>query len=149
MGLGGRPRAGGGYGGLAEWGSRGAGGRPCSRLSLLCAVRACVCVCQAVPILPVRTGCEPVDPCRVLVPGGAGWCLQGRLEGKQGPASPWDITMVTLWPPARLLHHVCAGRGCGGACPFLPAGMSGTHVRVCVFVHEGYYLMSILALSTH
>lgn len=78
--------------------------------------------------------------------------LAGEAGGERGPASPSDITMVTLWPPARLLRRVCAGHRCGGACPFLPCRDEGNvHVCVCVsvFVHEGYYLMSILALSTH
>lgn len=120
-----------------EWGSGGAGGRPCSHLSWLCTVR--VCVCQAVPVLPVRTGCELVAPCHILVPGGASWCLQGRLDLASTWAGVGDIVVVALWPPPRLLHCVCAGRGYGGACPFLPHRDEGNvcvcvHVCVCVYV---------------
>ena len=111
----------------------------------------CVCVCQAVPVLPVRTGCELVTPCRVLVPGGTGWCLQGRLEESRVQPAPG----TSRWSPRGHL------RGCSAvSVPAVdaeehvlsyPAGTRGTCVRVCVrvFVHEGYYLMSILALSTH
>jgi len=79
--------------------------------------------------------------------------LAGEAGGEQGPASPragvGDVTVVALRPP-RPLRRVCASRGCGGACPFLPRRDEGTVcVSVRVFVHEGYYLMSILALSTH
>lgn len=57
--------------------------------------------------------------------------LAGEAGGEQGPASPWDITMVTSRPPARLLRRVCAGRGCRGACPFLPRRDEG-NVCACV-----------------
>lgn len=111
--------------GAEVWWSRAAGEpeagpAPACPCCVLCVcVCACMCVCQALPVLPVRTGCELVASCRVLVPRGAGWCLQGRLD----PASTWagvgDVTVVTLWLPLRLLRCVCAGRGYGGACPFL------------------------------
>lgn len=39
--------------------------------------------------------------------------------------------MVTSWPPVRLLRCVCAGRGCGGAWPFLPRRDEG-NVCACV-----------------
>lgn len=106
----------------------GAGGRPCSRLSVL---SLCVCVCQAVPVLPVRTSCEPVALHHIPVPCRAGWCLQGRLE-ESGTQPAFG---TPRWSPVRSLCCVCAGCGCGGACPSHPAGTRG--MCVCVSVHKG------------
>lgn len=88
-------------------------------------VPVCVCVCQAVPVLPVRTSCEPVAfPPQPSSQRG----LQGRLEqgGTQPPPGP------PRWSPVRSLCCVCAGCGCRGACPSHPAGTRG--ICVCVSV---------------
>lgn len=107
-------------------------------------VCGCVGVCVAVPV-PVRTSCEPVALHHIPVPGRAGWCLQGRLEesGIQ-PASGHlaGHLLATLpclcrpWMRRSLSFPPCRDEGNVWAC-------------VCVSVHKGYYLMSILALSTH
>lgn len=81
-GVGWAPRAGG-----AGAGRAGAGGRPCSRLSVLS-----LCVCQAVPVLPVRTSCGPPPH----PSSQQGWLvLAGEAGAEWDPASPWATRLVT------------------------------------------------------
>lgn len=115
------------------WGRVGGhGARGSRRQALLPPGRVvCVCACQAVPVLPARTGRELVAPLPHPGPQRGRLVLAGYAGGEQGPASPWDITTVTSWPPLRLLRRVRAGRGCGGACPLQPRRDEG-NVCVCL-----------------
>lgn len=122
-GSGGRPGAGSGCRGLVELGSR----QP--EAASAPAWPPLVCACQAVPVLPARAGCELVDPAAPHSPQ-RGWLVLARVAGgEQGPASPWDIRMVTSWLPRRLLCHVCASCGHGEAGPCL-----GAEGNVCACV---------------
>lgn len=70
--------------------------------------------------------------------------LAGEAGGEQGPASPRDITMVTSWPPPRLLRCVRAGHGCGGARPFQPRRDEGNvSVCLCTRILFNVYLSTI------
>lgn len=113
--------------GGAGVGWAGAGGRPCSRLSML---SPCVCVCQAVPVLLVRTSCEPVALLHIPVPSRAGWCLQGRLEQSGIQPAPGP----PRWSPVRSLCCLC--RLWMQSLSFPPCRDEG-NVCVSVSVHEG------------
>lgn len=95
-------------------------------------------MCEAVPILPVRTGWEHPGP-----QGWGGWSRAGSSQPLGHRAGHAEAALLCLCSRGAEEHIL----------PF-PTGTRGTRVCVCVcvctcVVHKGYYLMSIVALSTH
>lgn len=105
----------------------GAGGRPRFHLPS-CSVRA-----RPPPSSLRGAGASRQPPASSRCPTGPA----GGRRGSRRGSGVGHSAVLTLRPPPRLLPG-----------PFLPRRDEGS-ARACVCVHEGYYLMSVLALAMH
>lgn len=79
----------------AEVWRRGAAGEPEAGPAPVCPCCAlrCACVCVCVRLSPSSLCGQAVSP---WPPAASRLVLAGEAGGEQGPASPWDVVMVTL-----------------------------------------------------